>query len=62
MKLVQKYNTTNTKQVPTKGARLNWQPLREVQPVYLTPEMTKGKVVVTKPSANSQGKHHFLVP
>lgn len=48
-----------TKNVPTKGVRLNWQSLSSVKPVIVTQSMTRGSIVTTKPASNTA---HRLLP
>lgn len=47
------------KNIPTKGARLKWESLRDLKPVELTGQMVQGKVVVRQSHNNNT---RFLVP
>lgn len=51
----------NTAKVPTKGTRKRWEPLSSLKPVELTPQMTKGHVVV-RSQITTVSKSQFLVP
>lgn len=53
-----KKNTT--KKVASKSVRLKWTPLNQVQPVELTPQLTKGNVVYL--SKHQPDKRLLLVP
>ncbi len=50
-----------TQKAPSKGDRLNWTPLRDVKPVVLNKELTKGRRLDNVISNNSHPAN-FLVP
>jgi hypothetical protein len=48
-----------------KGVRLGWTPLKEVQPVKLTPELVKGERIAADHSGNknsSGAENSYLIP
>jgi hypothetical protein len=52
------------KHIP-KGVRLGWTPLKDVQPVKLTPELVKGeRVAADRPGEqnSSNTKNSYLIP
>jgi hypothetical protein len=48
------------KKIPSKSARRNWQPLRAVVHVQITPEMTAGNWVAI--NSSTQKKSQLLLP
>lgn len=46
----------------SKGDRLNWTPLKDVQSVHLNEQLTKGKRVKSSVKKESGSKSFLLVP
>lgn len=47
---------------PSKGGRLNWTPLKEVRPVPLTKQNTKGRQLSSKDLSKGRQHSKLLVP
>lgn len=56
--------SSHRNRVAPKGDRLNWTPLKDVSPVKLTPELTKGKVLTSLDLSKrgNSNKSNLLLP
>jgi hypothetical protein len=50
------------KKQASKGVRLGWAPLKEVQSVKLTPDLVKGEKIAPNNSINQNSSGSYLIP